>query len=130
MRSWITVAPLLLLIAAPLQAQPADADIWDDDPFAGEDEAVMAVDRLVGALLDLRVGRLARAFSDVTIEGNIRENDTVRDLMTREDPAIEEKIRGGARAMTGLVTSMMREFSTLLPELEAMGEQMREAMPE
>jgi len=130
MRSWITVAPLLLLFAAPLQAQSAEADIWDDDPYSGEDEAVMAVDRLVGALLDLRVGRLAHAFPDVAIEGDIREDDTVRDLMSREDPAIEEKIRGGARVMTGLVTSMMREFSTLLPELEAMGEQMREAIPE
>lgn len=119
-----------LLITAPAFAQDTGDDIWADDPYAAQDEAVLAVDSLLGALLDLPIGRLARSMPNVEIEGDFRENDTVRDFVTRDDPEFEEKMRGGARALTGVVANMMQEWATFLPELEAMGERLEQSLPE
>jgi len=130
MRAWPLLVPLALALASPAFAQAAEEDIWANDPYAAQDETVLAVDSLLGALLDLPIGRLARSMPNVEIEGDIREGDTVRDFVTRDDPEFEEKMRGGARALTGVVANMMQEWATFLPELEAMGERLEQSLPE
>lgn len=130
MRAWPLLIPLAIAFAAPAFAQDTDDDIWADDPYAAQDEAVLAVDSFLGALLDLPIGRLAQSMPNVEIEGDIREDDTLRDFVTRDDPEFEEKMRGGARALTGVVANMMQEFAAFLPELEAMGERLEQSLPE
>ena len=130
MRISLLTAPLLLALAAPLAAQTADEDIWADDPYAETDETVMAVDRFMEALLDLPVGRFADAVPEADIGRDIYPDDTLRSLGTREDPAFEERMRGGARAMAGMATQMVSRLAEMIPELEAMGEELGEALPE
>lgn len=129
MRIALLAVPLFAL-ALPAQAQTADEDLWDDDPYAQSDETVLAVDRLMDALLDLPVGRLADAVPEADLGREVRPDDTLRSLGTREDPAFEERLRGGARAMAGMATQMVGRLGELLPELEAIGEELGEALPE
>lgn len=130
MRNTLLAAPLLAALALPAQAQKADDDLWNDDPYAETDEAVLAVDRFMDALLDLPVGRFAGAVPEADLGRDVRPGDTLRSLGTREDPAFEERMRGGARAMAGMATQMVGRLSEMVPELEAMGERLREAPPE
>lgn len=132
MKLWII--PLSLCIAAA----PALAQAHDDAAFEAEierqeaiDETVIAVDSLVGALLDMPVGALAGALPPETLGGaRAREGDTLRDLGTRHDPAFEENLRGGARAMTAVIGNMMQRLETNLPALERWSEELRERAPD
>ncbi|MGJ8535639.1 MAG: hypothetical protein ACSHW2_00660 [Parasphingopyxis sp.] len=128
MRAWPLLAPMALAIATPAIAQ--DDDIWDDDPYAAQDETVLAIDRFMGALLDLPVGRLARAMPNVEIEGDIRESDTLRDMMVRDNPEAEEELRSKARMATALVGTMLSEVETMLPALENWAENLGRALSE
>lgn len=127
MKYTLAVATALLL-AAPALAQ--DDDLWDDDPYAAQDETVLAVDRFMGALLDLPVGRLARAMPDLEIEGDIRESDTLRDMVVRENPEAEEELRGRARMATALVGTVLSEVETMLPALENWAENLGRTLSE
>lgn len=118
------------LITTPALAQQSDEDIWDDDPYAAQDETVLAVDNIIGVLLDLPIGRLASIAPNVEIEGDIRDGDTVRDMMLRDNPGAEEELRGKARMATAMIGTMLSEFETLLPELERWGERLGESLPE
>lgn len=142
MRIWLPLA-IAALAASPAFAQDADAwadeplppvetddgDIWNDDPYAEQDEMVLAVDSLMGALLDMPVGDLAGMLGDEAGR-DVRPGDTVRDLGLRDDPNFEENIRGGARALTGVVGNMMRRISVIVPELEAMGATLGDSLAE
>lgn len=129
--------PALALVAALLTSAPAVAQTAEDDEFLAEverqerlDEAVLAVDRLVGAILDMPVGRLAEIAPPGSVEGEVRPGDTIRELGTRRDPAFEENVRGGARAMAAVVGNMVQQFETMMPELRAWGERVGEAAPD
>jgi hypothetical protein len=123
-------AATALLLATPALAQDGDDDIWDDDPYAHQDETVIAVDRIMDALLDLPIGRLASAMPEVEIEGDVREDDTLRDMMVRDNPGAEEDLRGKARMATAMIGTMLSEVETLLPELERWGERLGRSLPE
>ncbi|MGP1352903.1 MAG: hypothetical protein ACTS1Z_06230 [Parasphingopyxis sp.] len=128
MRVWPLLAPLALATAAPALAQ--DGDIWDDDPYAAQDETVIAVDRFMDVLLDLPIGRLAGSVPNVEIEGDVRPDDTLRDMMVRNDPNAEEDLRGKARMATAMIGSMLSEIETMIPELESWAERFGNAVPE
>lgn len=128
MRAWPFLIPLAIMLAPPALAQSADDDIWDDDPYAAQDETVLAVDRFLGTLLDLPVGRLAQSMPDVEIDGDVRESDTLRDVMVRENPAAEEELRGRARMATALMGTMLSEVETMLPALESWAESLSRSL--
>ena len=139
----------LLFAAAPLSAQIADEpyaddpwaveqdalppgaatddDIWNDDPYAEQDEAVLAVDRFVGTLLDMPIGGLAGALPGMEIDEEVRPGDTLRDVGERRDPDFERNLRSQARAMTGVIGHMMRRLSAATPALEDWAERMGDA---
>lgn len=127
------LVPLCMVLAFPALAQAGD-----DAAFEAEierqvriDEAVIAVDGLVGALLDMPVGALAGALPAETLGGaRARDGDTLRDLGTRHDPNFEESIRGGARAMTAVIGNMMQRLETNLPALEQWAEETRDRSPD
>ena len=68
MRAWPLLVPLALAMATPAAAQ--DEDIWDDDPYAAQDETVLAVDNIIGVLLDMPIGRLASSAPNVEFDGH------------------------------------------------------------
>jgi hypothetical protein len=121
---------IALLVATPALAQAADDDIWADDPYAAQDETVLAVDRLLGVLLDLPIGRLASSMPNIEIEGDVREGDTLRDMMVRDNPQAEEELRGKARMATAVIGTMLSEFETMIPELESWGERLGRSLRE
>ena len=136
-RNALLAAPLLAALAVPAFAQAAtpapapteDEDIWADDPYAENDEMAIAADRLMDVILDLPIGRLARAMPEVDIEGDVRQSDTLRDYATREDPGFEERTRGGARMMAGMLGQFIANIDELAPALEAMGDRIGDAAP-
>lgn len=130
MRAWPFLLPLTIALAPPALAQSTDDDIWDDDPYAAQDATVLAVDRFMGALLDLPVGRMARSMPDVEIGGDVRESDTLRDVMVRDNPRAEEELRGKARMATALVGTMLSEVETMLPALESWAENLSRSLSE
>lgn len=136
MRKALIAAPLLAALAVPAFAQstpaPApsdDNDIWANDPYAQNDDMAIAADRLMDAVLDLPIGRIARAVPEADIGRDIHAGDTLRDYATREDPNFEERTRGGARMMAGMLGQVMSNMDQLLPALEAMGDSIGDALP-
>ena len=114
-----------------LMATPALAQFTDEDAaFAAEierqerlDEAVLAVDGLVESMLDMPVGRLVEMLpSETAPRVPVDPDDTLREWGSRNDPAFEENVRGGARAMTAVIGDMMQDWAARLPELEGWGE--------
>lgn len=122
MKRWTMPILLAALFPAPVLAQSAD----DDAAFAAEierqerlDEAVLAVDGLVESMLDMPVGPLVEMLPAETAgPAPVDPDATLREWGSRNDPAFEENIRGGARAMTAVIGNMMQEWATRLPELE------------
>ena len=125
---------LAALTASPALAQSsADDEAFQADLERQErlDESVLVVDRMIDAVLDMPVGALTDALPPETADlARVTPRDTLRDLGTRHDPAFEENFRGGARAMTAVIGSMMQQFQTALPALERWGEDVGEAHPD
>lgn len=126
MRAWPLLVPLAIIVAAPALAQSAEDDIWADDPYAAQDETVLAVDRFVGALLDLPIGRLA----ETEIQSDVRQGDTLRDMMVRDNPQAEEELRGQARMATAVMGTMLGEIETIIPQIERLGQLFGQSLPE
>ncbi len=130
-RLWLA-APLMIAIAAPAAAQnadngvppPANEDLWDDDPYAEQDDNALAVDALVEALLSMPVGAFIAAFPQAEIEGDIRGGDTLADVLTRGDPAAEEDLRSKARLATAALAQMLSRAEGIGPALEEWSERM------
>lgn len=133
-KPFLFALPLVALAAAPAFAQGTAAE---DEEFLAEieqqeelDATVLAVDGLVGAILDMPVGEFVRALPETAMAREVRPGDTVRDMGSRDNPDFEEQVRGGARAMTAVLGSMAQRFTAMLPELEAMGRRIGEAAGE
>lgn len=121
MRKFIFTA-VALLVAAPALAQPAYED--DRDPPRDEiaidaaDVARMgrAMERMVGALMDLPVGGIAAAI-DPLGRGGVHPDDTVRDLAERDDPYAEQRIRAGIRGTASGIGAMSEALARMMPVL-------------
>lgn len=95
---------------------------------------MIVVDCLLGALFDSPIGRLVHAMPSVEIEGDVREGDTLRDMMVREmvrdNPRAEEELRGKARMAMAMIGTMLSEFEAMIPELERWGDRLSQSLPE
>lgn len=156
MRKFV-LAAAMLAVATPAMAQPGYDD-WDRDGPAAYDDggydryeverydprdhsrgydsraydhAAGTLDRLVGAIMDLRVGGIAAAV-DPLGRGGIYPRDTVRDLTTRNDPYAEARIRsqiqGTARGMRAMNRSVERMMPALRDSYEALSRDLRIAI--
>jgi hypothetical protein len=76
-----------------------------------------AIDRLLGAVMDLPIGGIAAALDPY---GRSRHDPrtTVRDMATRDDPYAEARIRAGVRGATRGVGAMSQALARVMPELE------------
>jgi hypothetical protein len=76
-----------------------------------------AVDRLIGAVMDLPIGGIAAAV-DPYGRGGYHPGATVRDMATRDDPYAEARMRAGIRGASRGVGAMSRALERVMPELE------------
>jgi hypothetical protein len=76
-----------------------------------------AIDRLLGAVMDLPIGGIAAALDPY---GRSRHDPrtTVRDMATRDDPYAEARIRAGVRGAARGVGAMSQALARVMPELE------------
>ena len=76
-----------------------------------------AMDRLLGAVMDLPIGGIAAAV-DPYGRGGYHPGATVRDMATRDDPYAEARMRAGIRGATRGVGAMSQALARVMPELE------------
>jgi len=117
--------PSLILSAALALATPAfAAGAPTDDEMIGAlpkqeeiHEAADALDRMVDALLDVRVGPLADAIDPERRAAPRRRDETLRDMASRDDPYFEQRMRGSIAAMRESAGAMMAQLAALAPVL-------------
>lgn len=90
-------------------------------------EMAGAMDRLLGAVMDLPIGGIARAI-DPYGRSNVPPGATVRDMATRDDPYAEQRIRAGLDGATRGVGAMSEALTRALPVLQRSFEQVSRDM--
>jgi hypothetical protein len=76
-----------------------------------------AMDRLLGAVMDLPIGGIAAAV-DPHGRGGYHPGATVRDMATRDDPYAEARLRAGIRGATRGVGAMSQALARMIPVLQ------------
>jgi hypothetical protein len=138
---------------APMPEAMADDEDWDardydrqDYDRDGLDEAGPpvihpgqvramggAMDRLLGAVMDLPIGGIAAAV-DPYGRGGYHPGATVRDMATRDDPYAEARMRAGIRGATRGVGAMSQAIARMMPvlqrSLDEVGREIEGAMDE
>lgn len=117
----LIIAAAAMVAAVPASAQPAyddDYDVRDERSLDRRDIGRMAgaMERMVGAIMDLPVGGIAAAV-DPLGRGGVHPGDTVRDLAERDDPYAERRIRAGIRGTARGVDAMSESLARMMPVL-------------
>ena len=130
----ILIALAAAALAAPVFAQPApdplEEDIARAIPPAEEIEAMApALDRAVGALLDVDVGPILDAADPMRRRpGYGRPGRTLGELGRRDDPYFEERLRSSIYDSTADMSRMMGAFAAAAPALARSLREMERAM--
>lgn len=133
----LAIAAGILALSAPAAAQPYPDEMDDEivrdlPPPERIDEMGAAMDRMVGALMDIPVGGIAQAMEPDRRLSEAERRRTVRDMATRDDPYAEERMRGSIGAMTSGMGVMMEQVAVLAPvmrrSLAEMARSMEDAM--
>jgi hypothetical protein len=122
MRKLIFAASALAL-AAPVAAQsPVFHDALDEaivaaiPPAEQVDEIAFAMDRVLGAVLDVDVGPIVDAVDPYRRHrGYHRGERTVRDMAGRDDPYFEDRLRHSLYGVTANMAGMMEALAVVAP---------------
>lgn len=120
---WIVAAATALAAPAPSFAQPSEDPLADDIvraiPPAEEVEAMApALDRSVGALMDVDVGPILDAADPWRRHpGYGRRGRTIGALAGRDDPYFEARVRSSLYGATADIARMMQAFGAAAPAL-------------
>jgi hypothetical protein len=124
-----------------------EGEAWDDEDFdaderdarrgppviePGQVQAMAgAVDRLLGAVMDLPIGGIAAAVDPMN-RGGVHPGATVRDMATRDDPYAEQRlraeIRGASRSAGAMTEALARVMPVLERSIEEAGREIEAAM--
>jgi hypothetical protein len=122
---FLIVATAAALIAAPVAAQERapEADLAErlNSPVV-QYGVPAAIATMLSALMETRVGGFAQFTNP---EEDIRPNDTLGDLIERDDPEFRQRAYADARRSTEMVGRMAGSFAAMMPELRASAERMR-----
>jgi len=117
----LLLAAAAVAFAAPAAAAPYGHDDYGDEiaeslpsPEAIED-AGRAVDRAMGALMNVRIGELAEAVDPG--RDPRRRDETLGDMASRDDPYFEQRMRGTVAGATAGMGVMMERLAVLAPVL-------------
>ncbi|HEX8526874.1 hypothetical protein [Allosphingosinicella sp.] len=121
----ILIAAAALSIAGPAAAQQVFTPELDEEvdraiPRAGQVEAVgAAVDRVVGAVLDVPIGPIVDAVDAADPDSRTRRRGprdrTLRDMASRDDPHFEDRLRDSIHGATVGVGATMDQIAILAP---------------
>jgi hypothetical protein len=113
-------------VAAPRAQDPVDEQWADSMPNQDEiDAAAGSVDRVAGAIMDLKVGPLIDA---VDPDGPRHGDETVGDVARRDDPEIDRKVHDSVGRMSAQMSVLMARLAMLGPELQRSFEEMERSI--
>lgn len=127
---FVPVVVALLTVASPAFAAPhqrpsaADAVKMAQEPLV-QDAAADTLVRLADIILDTRVGPAA-ALADPN--GDVRPNDTLRDLKRRDDPRFEQHLRQDTRRAVGTATAVAGGAAVQAQELKRTADRLDAAL--
>jgi hypothetical protein len=133
----ILIGAALLGLAAPAGAQQVftpemDEEIVRSVPPAEEVEAMgEALDRVLGAVLDMPIGPLVDAIEAAdpdrrAYRRHVPRDRTVGEVASRDDPYFEERVRDSIHGTTAAMGSAMEQIAIAAPALRrALGEMER-----
>jgi hypothetical protein len=107
--------------AAPAAAAPYGHNDYSDDVAAGLpspeaiDDAGRAVDRAMGAIMNVRVGEIAEAVDPG--RDPRRRGETLGDMASRDDPYFQERMHGSVAAASAGMGVMVERLAVLAPVL-------------
>jgi hypothetical protein len=113
-------------------AQPdRDDDIADfaervDDP-AVQQGVSKAVERMAGAVMNMRVGPLAEAIERArpgTVDRRIRRDSTIGDLAGRNAAYLPAQLGEQSREMMGMLSGFARAMAAMMPEFKQMAREL------
>lgn len=118
----LLITGAILFAAAPAFAQAVydedlDARIADAADPRQIGETALVMDRLVGAVMDLPIGGIVAAV-DPYGRGGYRRDDTVRDMASRDDPYVEERLRAGIHGTARGFGAMSQALARIMPVLQ------------
>lgn len=136
-KTFLLAGASALLIAMPVHAQsaPPEAELVDrlNDPVFQEEIGDMFAGFL-GAMMTLPVGEVAHAVDRALPDTIDREpldippDATLGELAGKGDPDFEDRIEDKARSIPPMLGTMASVMGAMLPQLRAMGEDLRERM--
>lgn len=100
------------------------------DPLV-QDGVSRTVERMVGAMMNMRVGPLAEAIEDArpgTVNRRIRRDSTVGDLAGRNADYLPERLGDESREMMGMMGGFARAMATMMPEFERLGRELKDSV--
>ena len=128
------VALIALGLAAPALAHPSDRAARETGAADRVDRTADRIDSpqterqvqaMIGALLDLPVGRLVNAAQDAADplrrrdpRDRVPDNATVGEIASGGDPNYSNRAREQSEAMAGAAAGVMRELARVLPTLQ------------
>jgi hypothetical protein len=116
----LLAAAIAAAFAAPAAAAPTAHDGYSDE-IAGLpspeaiDDAGRAVDRAMGAIMNVRVGEIAEAVDPG--RDPRRRGETLGDMASRDDPYFEQRMRGSVAGATVGMGVMVERLAVLAPVL-------------
>jgi len=130
----IIILPLALL-ATPAAAHERHAAPTTDQRVAAvgdalsnpavQESAATFVGALADALLDTHVGPVAR-YTDP--RDGVRPSDTLRDVVTRDDPGFERRLHDNTRGAVAQAGQAARDAATMTAELNATAARLRRVL--
>ena len=89
---------------------------------AVQESAATLVSALADAVLDTHVGPVAR-YTDP--RDDVRPNDTLRDVVTRDDPGFERRLHDDTRGVVAQAGQVTHDAATMTAELNATAARLR-----
>jgi len=129
------IALPLVLLATPVFAHERHQAPTSDQRVAAvgdalsnpavQESAATLVSALAGALLDTHVGPVAH-YTDP--RDDVRPSDTLRDVVTRDDPTFERRLHDNTRGVVAQAGQAAHDAATMTAELNATAARLRRVL--
>ncbi len=134
----ILAAALALAAASPAMAAPRDHDDRPDDRAIAATAARLAdpatahaagkaMAAMTRAMLDIRVDGIRRAADPLRDPRQGDEPRTLRDMVARDDPYLEQRVEADTAGAVATAGSAVRGMAVMVPELRAQADALQQS---